>query len=145
MLGIAISFTPGLITEARLREPVRHLELFAKTARRTALTKKQTYEIKFTERGFSILPFSTTNTSPTETTEQEETQESTYELPSKITCQIQPWGEKDWQDAKDQNWIFQSSGLCQPLSVRFTRDESWIILPFSPLTAGVEKEEYHFE
>ncbi len=152
MIGMAVSFTPGVLSEMRLREPARQLKLFAKTARRLALIEKKAYEIKFTEKGFSISPFSPKDgqqqadkSEDAESEEVEESEDSNYELSSRVTCQVQPWGEEDWQDPQDQHWIFQTSGLCQPFSVRFNENDSWIELSFSPLTAAADDERSHFE
>jgi hypothetical protein len=44
----------------------------------------------------------------------------------------------DWQ-----RWIFQPTGLCEPLTVRIMEDEAWIEVRFDPLTAGIEEESYY--
>ena len=42
-----------------------------------------------------------------------------------------------------QRWIFQPTGLCEPVSVRIIENEAWIEVRFDPLTAGIEEETYN--
>ena len=59
---------------------------------------------------------------------------------------LRRWGTQDdaWIEPEEGEsivWQFQSTGLCEPVSIRVTREESYIIMHMNPLTARVDEEE----
>lgn len=61
------------------------------------------------------------------------------------TATLETWSARDrrWQTAQEI-WIFQPSGLSTPLRVRVRSQAGWIEQQYSPLTAAVEEEKWHF-
>ncbi len=59
---------------------------------------------------------------------------------------IRRWGTKEdaWirpEKGESVIWQFQSAGLCEPVSIRVAREDSYIIMHMNPLTARVDEEE----
>ncbi len=59
---------------------------------------------------------------------------------------LRRWGTQDdaWIEPEEGEsivWQFQSTGLCEPVSIRVAREESYIIMHMNPLTARVDEEE----
>ncbi len=81
--------------------------------------------------------------------EEQETHEVIYEeFSTEVEISVRRWGtrEDEWvQPRKNEflTWQFQSTGLCEPLSIRIVKDDNWIIMHMHPLTARVEEEEMH--
>ena len=79
--------------------------------------------------------------------EPEEAKEVVYEeFSSEALIRLRRWGapEEDWLQPKNNEfilWHFQSTGLCEPVSFRIEKEESWIVLHMHPLTGRVEEEE----
>ncbi len=71
-----------------------------------------------------------------------------FKMPEEMTCQIQFWGSNQWVepggDFGTTQWVFQSSGLCNPIRVQFRKGDSWIEVAFNPLTADIQEERYFF-
>ncbi len=59
---------------------------------------------------------------------------------------LRRWGTQDdaWIEPEEGEsivWQFQSTGLCEPVSIRLAREDSYIIMHMNPLTARVDEEE----
>ena len=62
---------------------------------------------------------------------------------------IRRWGAKEdaWirpEPGESVIWHFQSTGLCEPISIRVAKDESYGIMQMNPLTARVDDREAVF-
>lgn len=131
LIGTAVPLTSGFTREQRLRDVVRELLVLAKTARADAMTTGRAAEVVFAKNGFALLR-------PGE----EEPRES-FRLPRGLGYTIEPFGAERAVRPDGQRWIFQPTGLCEPLSVRVEEDEAWMQVTFDALTAGIADESYH--
>jgi type II secretory pathway pseudopilin PulG len=130
LVGAAVPLSSGFIREQRLRDAVRELLVLAKTARTDAMTTGRAAEVVFGKRGFYLRR-------PGE----EEPSES-VKLARGMSYQLLPFSADKPMRPDGQRWIFQPTGLCEPLSVRIMENEAWIEVRFDPLTAGIEDESY---
>ena len=64
-------------------------------------------------------------------------------LPRGTIYQITPFASDKALRPDGQRWIFQPTGLCEPIAVRIMEDEAWIEVRFDPLTASIEDESYY--
>ncbi|MGB8354688.1 MAG: prepilin-type N-terminal cleavage/methylation domain-containing protein [Chthoniobacteraceae bacterium] len=136
--GVAIPLTSGLIAEERLRQHARELLLYARTARRLAVTENRPYEIHFAEKAFLLEPYLTSENRQGDVV-------SNHTLASDTSYSVQRWGEKEFGKPDDESWIFQPSGICEPIRVHFQNDKNWIEFGFNPLTGRAQEETYHFQ
>ena len=60
-----------------------------------------------------------------------------------MTYTILPFGAEKRIKPDGQTWIFQPTGLCEPLTVRLEQDDAWIEATFDPLTAEISEENYN--
>ncbi len=84
-------------------------------------------------------------------TEDEEFSESNEEIydtleAGETAIALRRWGTQDdaWIEPEEGEsivWQFQSTGLCEPVSIRVAREDSYIIMHMNPLTARVDEEE----
>ena len=125
LVGAVVPLSSGFVREQRLRESVRGLLVLAKTARTEAMTGGRTAEVVFGKGGFALLRAG-----------EEESSES-VRLPRGTRYQLLPFGADKPLRPDGQRWIFQPTGLCEPLTVRIMEDEAWIEVRFDPLTAGI--------
>ena len=95
------------------------------------MTGGRTAEVVFGKGGFALLRAG-----------EEESSES-VRLPRGTRYQLLPFGADKPLRPDGQRWIFQPTGLCEPLTVRIMEDEAWIEVRFDPLTAGIEEESYY--
>lgn len=67
----------------------------------------------------------------------------TYEIPDGVGYSLLYWGETDWIDMTSglfRRWVFQPSGMCQPLTVKIEADNAFFEVDFHPLTGDVKSE-----
>ena len=131
LVGAVVPLSSGFVREQRLREAVRELLVLAKTARTDAMTTGRPTEVVFAKGGFALLRPG------------EEEPSETVRLARGTRYQLLPLAAEKPLRPDGQRWIFQPTGLCEPLTVRIMEDEAWIEVRFDPLTAGIEEESYY--
>ena len=134
LAGITIPFASGLINEERLRGSTRDLQLLALTARQLAVTENRPYQIQLADGGFALQPYPAGEAEPLKT----------FPLAADVEYTIQRWGGKELRKPDSDAWIFQPTGLCEPLRFHFKRDGGWIEFTFNPLTAAAQDETNYF-
>lgn len=70
-----------------------------------------------------------------------------YRPPNDLKLFVRRWGAKvtAWYYPEDSKapvitWPFESTGLCEPISIRLERDESWTEIDMDPLTGRINEE-----
>ena len=138
---IAVPSVTRFGNENALRSCARELATQARTARRLAIQQQRPYEIRFDEAGFYLAPFGAgTNLADEVFTDLP----APHNLSADISWQLTRWAERNPSREKTQRWIFEPSGVCEPVRVRFDRTDSYLELSFHPLTAAVSEEKYEF-
>jgi len=59
----------------------------------------------------------------------------TFSLPDGMELQIRPWGSTRWVRPEGYQWIFQPSGLCEPIAMRLSLSGGWREFSFHPLAS----------
>lgn len=131
IIGAAVPLTSGFTREQRLRDVVRELLVYAKTARSDAMTTGRAAEVVFVKNGFALRR-------PGE----KEAGES-FKMPRGMRYMLEPFGAEKAVRPDGQRWIFQPSGMCEPITVRIEEDEAWMQVTFDALTAGIADESYY--
>lgn len=65
-----------------------------------------------------------------------------FQLPDGLTMELRPPGAEKWTRQPGTYWTFRSSGLSDPISVRFSTGRSYTSLSFNVLTALAEEETF---
>lgn len=131
LVGAAIPLTSGFVREQRLRDVVRELLVLAKTARTEAMTTGRPTAIIFDKNGFALSRPGDGEPS------------DTAPLPRGMTYTLRPFAADRALRPDGQRWIFQPTGLLEPVTVRLMEGEAWIEVMFDPLTAGLADESYY--
>lgn len=131
LLGVAIPLTTGFSRDQEFRDVMRELLVLAKTARMEAMTTGRSAEVIFEKQGFALFRPG------------EEEPSKTVGLPSHMTYTLRPFGGDKSLRPEGQRWIFQPTGICEPLAVHLTDGEAWMEMRFDPLTASVADESYY--
>ena len=131
IIGAAVPLTSGFTREQRLRDVVRELLIYAKTARTDAMTTGRAAEVVFAKNGFALRR-------PGESEAGE-----TFKMPRGMRYVLKPFGADKAVRPDGQRWIFQPTGLCEPVTVRIEEDDAWMEVTFDALTAGIADESYN--
>ena len=130
LVGVAIPLSSGFMREQRLRDVVRELLILAKTARSEAMTTGRATGIVFDKKGFGMLRAGAEEPS------------DVYQLPAGISYVLRPFSSEKTIRPDGQTWIFQPTGLCEPVTFRAEENDAWIEVTFDPLTANIGEEAY---
>ncbi|MFM7375745.1 MAG: Tfp pilus assembly protein FimT/FimU [Chthoniobacterales bacterium] len=130
IIGAAIPLSSGFMREQRLRDVVRELLVLAKTARGEAMTTGRPTGVVFGKKGFGLLRPG------------EEEASETYLLPKGMAYVIRPFASEKALKPDGQTWIFQPTGLCEPVTFRVEENDAWMEVAFDPLTANIGEEAY---
>ncbi len=66
-----------------------------------------------------------------------------YEIGSDLQVSLRFWDDTQWTvmaGSEYRRWIFQPSGMCEPMRVRVEAEKSFFEVEFHPLTADVKSE-----
>lgn len=66
-----------------------------------------------------------------------------YAFPSGVRTSVRFWNDMEWlamAGSEHRHWIFQPSGMCEPMRFRVEADSSFFEVEFHPLTADVKSE-----
>jgi type II secretory pathway pseudopilin PulG len=132
MTGATLPSLTSWLTEERLRAPARALSEMARTARLLALETRQPQTIMLQADQFYLLTGEAPSATPP------------YEMPEEILFSARRWDQSKLTPITEMSWVFQPSGLCEPLHVKFQRDRAELELEFDPLTATIAEERYVF-
>lgn len=66
-----------------------------------------------------------------------------YDYPADVQVSVRFWNDIEWvplNGAEYKRWIFQPSGMCEPMRFRVEAEKSFFEVEFHPLTADVKSE-----
>lgn len=70
----------------------------------------------------------------------------TLNLPEDMRVEVRPWGDVIWKPLDGttiHRWVFQPSGLCDPLLIRFGSEGQWHQLSFDVLTGDTATQRFY--
>jgi prepilin-type N-terminal cleavage/methylation domain-containing protein len=154
ILGTAVFSIDAVMEEGRLQKESTALKLAARKSMRTALAERRSYTITFMPTYFTVSP-TYPDPVPQEVLERQRRrgrqQEEEilppgavrHDLERGMLLQVRRWGEMNWRLPGElgDRWVFEPSGICEPISVRLSREDSYVELTFNPLTAAVAQED----
>ena len=151
ILAIAAVSLESVSDESRLRRPTSELRSFAKKAVKAAVAQQRSYSIFFYPRYFVMRErypevrleddeFGAGLIDEVEGEEEGTVVIFRHDLGDEVGIEVRRWNSEEWLIPEEVEWVFEPSGLCEPLSVRFVRRGGYVEVDFNPLTAGVEDE-----
>lgn len=66
-----------------------------------------------------------------------------YAFPEDLRVSLRSWNDTEWlamEGSEFRRWIFQPSGMCEPMRVKVEAENSFFEVEFHPLTADVKSE-----
>ena len=141
--------------EQRLRESVGSIESLAKLGRNIAVRQQRAYQLTISEQAISIEPKYTRSQAVIGFDEDElgilkifEDISDVKETDNDVIYEVRRWDSDTWQlIERDKKVVLtiEPTGLVEPISIRCSMGNSWIIQELHPLTAGVRNEEMNID
>ncbi|HWB06126.1 MAG TPA: prepilin-type N-terminal cleavage/methylation domain-containing protein [Verrucomicrobiales bacterium] len=139
----------ALNEQAALEKPFQDLRSMAKTAWQRSMAEQRSWQIHFFPDHFVLEPKAAVNQDDQKLFNAFDQQKQrsdgikSVHIPEGMLMEIRRWGTPQWipmQGKTEIAWVFEQSGLCEPISVRFTSDRGTVGAQFDPLTASVKEE-----
>jgi prepilin-type N-terminal cleavage/methylation domain-containing protein len=150
IMGGAVGLMVASSDERVLRDASGEIELMAKQARTISILHQTSYALEFRDGVVRLLPLAQSaageGAPSKETSEGNGPETKQYDLEPGLGIFVRRWNSDQWfSTVKDtvHIWRFDPDGLCEPLTIRLVRGESWIEDTFHPLTASIS--ETHME
>ncbi|MEM9444179.1 MAG: hypothetical protein AAGA18_02390 [Verrucomicrobiota bacterium] len=140
LVGISIPNLSHYLTNEALRKTSREFKLLSRTAYLEAIQGFKATQIRLDPLSLTIVY-----------KESPESALKTMQFANGVNYEFKYWEDSRWRvpirndEENQQYWTFDPSGLCEPLQIRFTKDESWIELTMDPLTGNPSDEAYYLE
>jgi prepilin-type N-terminal cleavage/methylation domain-containing protein len=151
VMGGAVGTMVYSSDEHSLRRASGEIELLAKRARVTSMLRQTPYALEFRADRARILPLAEAGRSLRKSKKRDEEVQSSksvtreeYRLKSGMSLFLRRWDSDKWLDTVKDDvhvWRFDPDGLCEPLSVKLTIDQSWSVDSYDPLTAAIRESE----
>ncbi|MCH2059582.1 MAG: prepilin-type N-terminal cleavage/methylation domain-containing protein [Verrucomicrobiales bacterium] len=63
-----------------------------------------------------------------------------YQLDELMTLEVRRWGEKFFRKPEGDAWVFEPSGICEPIGIKLIHEKGFIEMEFNPLTAKIQDQ-----
>lgn len=141
-------------TEQRLREAAGDVESLARRARNIAVRQQRAYQLTFSEGAIFIAPQyveGKDDDSDDFDDFEEDTPRTSFEdirasekTDAKVSYEVRRWRSNEWEKIEGERVVvitLDPVGLVEPISIRCSMGESWLVQELHPLTASVRDEE----
>ena len=152
IVGIIISASVigvgSLNDERNLRAPLNELRILGKRAWARSMEEQRAWQIKILPDRLVLEPKQPVNADDLKLFKEVDAEMGrssgldSYKIDPEIRVEVRHWGEAEWHAPRPDAWVFEHSGLCEPINVRFISEYATIAVSFDPLTAAVASEEF---
>ena len=146
-------------TEQKLREASAGIESLAQRARNIAVKQQRAYQLTISAGEIGIAPQYQQYSGDDDFTEDEQNVGRDVEqrfdditaseaTDGDVTYEIKRWRADDWELIEGDKKVvlaLDPIGLVEPISIRCSIGNSWLIHELHPLTAGIRDEEMNIE
>ncbi|RBP35340.1 prepilin-type N-terminal cleavage/methylation domain-containing protein [Roseimicrobium gellanilyticum] len=134
VVGLGVMSFDGVVQEGELRKPVLEFkDLTAEAVRRATLYERP--QVLIFDSAGMVMPLRMRRESAGAVMRVKR-----FTLPPGMSLMLRRFGSDKFAPAEGQRLIVSPSGLCEPLTARFQRGQSWFEVTLDPLT-GAAKEE----
>ena len=138
----------SLNDERDLRAPLNELRIMAKKSWARSMEEQRAWQIKLLPDRFVLEPKQPIHADDLKLFKDVDEQMKrgsgidSYVIDPSIKMEVRHFGETEWHVARPDAWVFEHSGLCEPINIRFISAFATITVSFDPLTAAVASEEF---
>jgi prepilin-type N-terminal cleavage/methylation domain-containing protein len=150
LIGVGTHAGTFWAADQALHKPMDKLKEMAKRASHLAIAEQRDWEVVISERSLELRPKQAASAvdqkfldAADKKLERKQGGETVLFDPE-VRLAVRRFGEEKWQTPRPDHWIFQHSGICEPIRVRVERETRALEVGFDPLTAGAVGEEEVF-
>ncbi len=145
LVGLSVGSVSTLSHTRALREPMAKVREFAKKARTLAILEQRPYRVELHPHGVAIFSLvagsSLASGAGAGAGAVPQGLVDKFEWDADVTLRVKRWRMADFAEpGLPQAWIFERSGLCEPLTVRVDSEFGFVEMSFNALDAHVDDE-----
>ncbi len=143
IIGATSVLWSGMENDRPVRTPFNEIRAMAKRAWMRAQLEQNPWQIRLTPNKFVLEPKRAIREEDLKLQQEVDTALErssgieSFTLEEGVKMEVRHWGQQKWTTPKPDAWIFEHSGLCEPLSIRFISAYGTLRADFDPLTANV--------
>ena len=149
LMGGGFALTRNLRAEEKIARPVGEITTLAKRAWMRAMAEQRSWQIRMSANQLVLepkQPLMAADATMMAAVDQKLERKSGVEiitLEEGVRLEVMLWADQRPRPPRPDAWIFEGSGLCEPITIRLIFDEkNAVSLRFDPLTAGVQEQSF---
>ncbi len=152
VMGGAVGLMIYSSDERVLRDTSGEIELLAKRARTMSILQQTPYALEFRQNAVRLMPLAQAGQDERrlirgreiggEIVDNSFDEDREVNLDGNMAISIRRWNSDAWMPTGKNTfhiWRFDPDGLCEPLSIRLSLDQSWAEDTYHPLTATIRE------
>lgn len=145
MAGMGTMAVYSLDNERELKQPAAKIQEFAKRARNQAIFEQRPFQLEISPHSVVLSSIVGGTADQSVAGQKPAGQVARYDWGNEATATIRRWNTQDFAEPGRNIWIFERSGLCEPLTVRVESESGFVEMTFRALDGSVEQstEEIH--
>jgi len=126
----------------RLIEPASELKAYARRGLGLAINNRRPFAIALMQDGFVLREANVREGDGLSGSDDDDDGGvlRSYQLDEDMRLEVRRWREKHFRLPEGDVWVFEPSGICEPLAVRIYHPEGVIEMEFNPLTAKIAEQ-----
>lgn len=138
--------------EKKIVKPANSTKSMAREALRLAIKNRHSYAISLKEDSVTLRKGTGTVTEQDQQDPsfaplfgEEEAEDTSgvvdsLELGDDLRLEVRRWNEKYFREPEGDVWVFEPSGICEPLAIKLIHKNGYIEMEFNPLTAKIQDQ-----
>ena len=153
IIGVGVLSLATESARKQITKPAGELKKYARRGLQMAINQRRAFAIQLTPDSFALREGSmdTAGEDGTDRFSRDSFDESigdealsgmlgAYQLDELMTLEVRRWGEKYFRKPEGDAWVFEPSGICEPIGIKLIHEKGFIEMEFNPLTAKIQEQ-----
>jgi Tfp pilus assembly protein FimT len=141
LIGLSVAATQSLWHSRDLQLPMSKLKEFAKRARNAAVFEQRPYQVEIMPHGVALYSMITGAAEGSTSDARPRGLLARYDWDNNVRMTVRRWNGSEFSEPGRQVWIFERSGLCEPITARVESEFGFIEATFNALDAHVDPKD----
>ena len=148
VIGVGVLSLATESARKQITKPAGELKKYARRGLQMAINQRRAFAIQLTPDSFALREGSmdTAGEDGINRFSSDSFDESpsgmlgAYQLDELMTLEVRRWGEKYFRKPEGDAWVFEPSGICEPIGIKLIHEKGFIEMEFNPLTAKIQEQ-----
>lgn len=153
IIGVGVLSLATESARKQITKPAGELKKYARRGLQMAINQRRAFAIQLTPDSFALREgsmdtvgedgidrFSSDSFDESIGDESPSGMLGAYQLDELMTLEVRRWGEKYFRKPEGDAWVFEPSGICEPIGIKLIHEKGFIEMEFNPLTAKIQEQ-----